>query len=121
MLTVRLNGMIFRSRVGVYQSEKALFQSLQIDISMQIPRSNPLHHWELHQSIDYSVIYSEVQQAVEHHSNRGTNLLETVAQDIATRTMAHHPQSVTVTVSKLDAKIPGKGAVANIGCRITRP
>jgi FolB domain-containing protein len=120
MLTVRLNGMIFRSRIGVFKSEKSLYQSLQIDISMQIPRIDGLH-WELHQSIDYSVIYGEVQQAVEYHSNRGTNLLETVAQDIATRALLHHPHSVTVTVSKIQAKIPKAGAVANIGCRITRP
>jgi dihydroneopterin aldolase len=123
MLTVRLNGMIFRSKIGVFQSEKALYQSLRIDLSMQIPRSqdSKKNRWNLNQSIDYSVIYAKVQESIDHHNSRGTNLLETIAEDIAQRALSHtiQPISVTVSVSKLDAKLSGH--VANIGCRITRP
>jgi 7,8-dihydroneopterin aldolase/epimerase/oxygenase len=102
-----LKDMQFYGFHGVNAEEQALGQPYLVDLSVELDLSRPGHTDQLTDTISYTQLYRSVKEVVEGQSR---NLLEALAQSIATRILDQHPVSaVQVTVKK--PRPPIKGSV----------
>lgn len=90
---------------GANAEEQALGQPYLVDLKVELDLSRPGHTDQLTDTISYTHLYRTVKEVVEGKSQ---NLLEALAQSIATRILDRHPVSaVQVTVKKPRPPIKG--------------
>ena len=93
-----LQGMRFYGHHGVNPEEKVLGQTYIVDLEAELDLTAPGVSDNLQDTVSYTHIYRAARAVVEGESR---NLLESLAQAIADRTLADFPlQTVTVTVKK---------------------
>lgn len=104
MLTVSLNGLQFEAFHGIYQEEKILGNSFEVDCSVDI--QEPPH---VIQHIDETVNYQKIYELIKSQMDIPTPLLETVAMNIGRHVHQSFPQvkAISVTIKKLRPPVNG--------------
>lgn len=99
---IRLTGIEVIGRHGVYTSEKFSDQPFVIDVECVLDRGTRADALET--TVDYGALAELVAAVVEADS---VDLIETLADRIATECLAQHPiiKRITVTVHKPEAPI----------------
>jgi thioredoxin reductase (NADPH) len=93
-----IHGLSFPARIGVYPRERRRRQTLGFDLSFEVDAGAAAPTDSLHRTIDYAAVADviETMLAQQHY-----NLIETVADGVATRLLAHFDtRSVRVRVTK---------------------
>ena len=95
--------------LGAYESERAA-QRVRFDVEVDVIRS-PVRVTDLRHIVSYDLIIDAISRFTAEH----VDLVETLAEDIATAILAH-PRAlrVDIAIEKLDLG-PGR-----VGCRLTR-
>ncbi|MFS7908805.1 putative dihydroneopterin aldolase [Helianthus anomalus] len=112
-----LRGLMFHGFHGVKQEEKKLGQKFMIDVDAWMDLRTPGQSDNMSDTVSYTDIYRIAKNIVEGPSQ---NLLESVAQLIATTTLNNHSQisAVRVVVGKPHVAVPGP--LDHLGVEIMR-
>ena len=102
------------TKVGVYEWERKLAQTVRIDLDIGLPSSRPFETGELADAIDYAAVVTRLRAFGASHDHA---LLERFAEALAAVVLDEFgAQSVKLRVAKLGA-LPG---VREIGVAIER-
>ncbi len=103
---VFLEGLRFYGYHGVNPEERALGQRFVVDVHLAADLGRPGRSDDLGDTVSYSAVAKRVRAIVEGPPRQ---LLEAVAEEIATALLAEHPSvgSVTVTLRKPEAALKG--------------
>ncbi len=112
---IELLGMHFRSRHGCLESERILGGEFIVDVSFDADTAAAERSDDLHDTVDYSVVYSIVEGCMAVPSN----LLEHVAGRIADGISEAFPQvsGLQVSVSKKNPPVGGECEWARVTVR----
>jgi dihydroneopterin aldolase len=111
---VRLTGMHFLAKHGVYDFERAKAQDFVVDVTCQLAARDDVD--DLDTTVDYATLSSAIEADVKRDS---VNLIETLAERIAATCLSHPLITrVEVTVHKPRARMPV--TVADVSVTITR-
>lgn len=103
-----------RTRIGVYEWERHLSQSLRLDLEVGLPSDAPFRSDDFADAVDYAAIVKRVQALADNHPH---HLIERFAQAVADIVLGEfHASWVKVRVAKL-APIAG---VRELGVAIER-
>jgi 7,8-dihydroneopterin aldolase/epimerase/oxygenase len=103
-----------RTRIGVYAWERALPQTLRIDVDVGLPSARPFTSGEFADAVDYAAVVERIKALAASNPHL---LLEPFAESIAQAVIAEFgAPSVKVRVAKL-APLPG---VREMGVMIER-
>ena len=87
--------------IGVYEWEKRVPQTLQLDMEIALPNTRACQSDDIHDALDYSEIVRYIQSALSNHH---FNLLEALAEHIAQILLTDfNVPWVKVSVAKLNA------------------
>ena len=115
---ILLEGMRFYAYHGVNPEERTLGQRFSVDVAMAVDLRRASQSDDLHDTVSYSAVYKLVRRIVEGEAR---NLIEAVAEAVATAILAEHRQVERVTVTVRKPEAPLKGAMLDAaGVRITR-
>lgn len=84
---VYIEGLTFQTTIGFYQWEKEIKQTLVIDLAMGWDTAVAAENDELAKTLDYAAISEEI---VKFANNNPVDLIETLAERIATFLMAQY-------------------------------
>jgi dihydroneopterin aldolase len=101
---VFVHDLVLDAEIGVYSNEKGVTQRARFSVDIEVTPSDEAIDDEIARVLDYDMIINTIKDILaEGH----INLVETLADEIATRCLAH-PRAATVKVKieKLD-KEPG--------------
>ena len=103
---IRLNEMVFYGYHGVLPEERALGQRFVVDLEVEADLRQAGASDRLEDTINYSGLYAAAREVVV---GPPCNLIEAVAERIATRVLAEEPaiRAVHVRVRKPGVPIPG--------------
>src|SRR4051812_24669848 len=90
-----LTGLAFHGRHGVLAPERALGARFVVDVEALLDLRAAGQHDDRAATVDYAAMYEEVRTVVE---GPPCNLIEAVAERIATRLLAGFPPLLAVTV-----------------------
>lgn len=112
-----LNHMQFYGYHGVYPEEQKLGQRFFVDVALELDLQKAAQSDDLHDTIDYSLVYARVKSIME---GKPKKLLETLAEEIAAVILRDFllVQRVTVKVIKPDPPI--RGYYRSVAVEITR-
>jgi dihydroneopterin aldolase len=114
MNTIFIHDLRIETKVGVYEWERTLAQTVRIDLDIGLPSTRPFETGELADAIDYAAVVARIRVFAGDH---GHALLERFAEAIASLVLDEFgAQSVKLRVAKLGA-LPG---VREIGVAIER-
>jgi len=114
MNTIFIHDLRLETKVGVYEWERALSQTVRIDVDIGLPSSRPFETGELADAIDYAAVVARIRAFAGSH---GHALLERFAEALASLVLDEFgAQSVKLRVAKLGA-LPG---VREVGVAIER-
>ncbi|MBA3424529.1 MAG: dihydroneopterin aldolase [Rubrobacteraceae bacterium] len=96
---ILLEGMVFSGHHGALPAERDLGQPFVVDVELRLDLRPAGLSDDLEKTVDYSEVYRRVRQIV---TGDPVNLIETVAERIATEILEEHPpvQTVRVRVAK---------------------
>jgi dihydroneopterin aldolase len=105
MAEIRLEGMSFFAHHGYYTHEQVRGNHYTIDVSVETDIEEAAIHDDLHETINYEIIYRICHDVMEHPCK----LIETVAYRIAheIRKTFPHTQHITVSIHKLKPELGG--------------
>jgi 7,8-dihydroneopterin aldolase/epimerase/oxygenase len=90
------------ARVGVYKREKAITQTVELDLELALPDDRVFKSGRVSDTIDYAVVIERIRAAlVERHYGLVENLAEQVAQIILKE---FHAPWVRVSIAKIGAQ-----------------
>ena len=102
---ILLKGMEFYGYHGVHAAEKERGQRFIIDLTMERDARPAASSDDLADAVNYAAVYAAVRQITEGPS---LNLLETLAETIATRILTDFDiRAITVSVKKPDVALSG--------------
>lgn len=111
-----IENLIVATRIGVYDWEQEIRQSLVLDLVLQLPSgmvTAAAQHDQLNQALDYAALSGRIHQFAETSSFR---LIETFAEKLAALLLKEFPLSkITLTVRK-----PAALATAQVALVIER-
>jgi dihydroneopterin aldolase len=101
---VFVHDLVLDAEIGVYSNEKGVTQRARFSVDIEVAPSPEAVEDQIERVLDYDLIISTIKDILaEGH----INLVETLADEIATRCLAHpRAASVKVKIEKLD-KEPG--------------
>ncbi len=102
MLKIELSGLKFYSYHGLYEEERITGGEYKVDASILFtPRSIPVNY--LDETIDYTAIFKLIKQRMEIP----TQLLETIATDIAREILTSYSvvEEVIIKVTKINPQL----------------
>lgn len=101
-----LKQMKFFGYHGLFEEENKLGQRFNVDVVLHTSLKKAGTSDDMHDSIDYGEAFEKVKEIVEGNSR---NLIEAVAEDIATSLFTHFAmlQACTIQVVKPDPPIAG--------------
>ncbi len=115
---ILLEGMRFYAYHGVNPEERVLGQRFTVDVSLEVDLRWAGVSDDLDDTVSYSAVYKLVRSVVEGEPR---NLIEAVAETIASRILADFPAVARATVTVRKPEAPLKGAILDAaGVRITR-
>jgi dihydroneopterin aldolase len=101
---VFVHGLVLDAEVGVYTHEKGVTQRARFSVDIEVAPSDVAIDDQIGRVLDYDMIIETIKDAL---AQGHINLVETLADEIATRCLAHpRAASVKVKIEKLD-KEPG--------------
>jgi len=114
MNTIFIHDLRLETRIGVYEWEQHLAQTLRLDIEFGLPSDAPFHSDDFRDALDYSAVVKRLQAFAAEHPHK---LMERFAQAIADIVLGEfNAPWVKVRVAKL-APIAG---VKELGVAIER-
>jgi dihydroneopterin aldolase len=114
MDTIFIHDFRVETRIGVYDWERKLPQTVRLDVELGLPSEDVFHSGEFSDALDYSMVVKRLQAFACDHPHQ---LLERFAQAIADVVLGEfHAPWVKVRVAKL---APVKG-VKELGVAIER-
>jgi len=114
MNTIFIHDLRLDTKVGVYDWERQLPQTVRIDVDIGLPSTRPFETGELTDAIDYAAVVARIRTFGASHDHA---LLERFAEALASLVLDEFgAQSVKLRVAKLGA-LPG---VREIGVAIER-
>jgi dihydroneopterin aldolase len=115
---ILLEGMRFYAYHGVNQEEQALGQRFTVDVVLAVDLRRAGQSDELANTVSYSAVYKLVRRIIEGEPR---NLIEAVAESIASEILASFQAVGQVTVTVRKPEVPMKGAMLDAaGVRIRR-
>jgi dihydroneopterin aldolase len=101
---VFVHDLVLDAEIGVYNHEKGVTQRARFSVDIEVKPSEQSIEDQIERVLDYDMIIATIKDVLaEGH----INLVETLADEIATRCLAHpRAASVKVKIEKLD-KEPG--------------
>ena len=93
--TISLNGLEFRSKIGLYDFEKEKGNNFVINISVEVEEDKVNYDDSIEGTVDYSNLFS----IIEGEMTKEYNLIETVAHKISTHI---HSQIKNIKLCKLE-------------------
>jgi dihydroneopterin aldolase len=101
---VFVHDLVLDAEIGVYNHEKGVTQRARFSVDIEVKPSEQSIEDQIERVLDYDMIIATIKDILaEGH----INLVETLADEIATRCLAHpRAASVKVKIEKLD-KEPG--------------
>ncbi len=94
MLTIHLTNLLFHAYHGLYEDEKKIGGSYEINVSVShYPAAVPVMH--IHETIDYTAVYALLLK----HMQQPKLLLETVTTIIVEDIFDSFPQAAEVSIS----------------------
>jgi len=114
MNIIFIHDLRIETKVGVYDWERKLAQTVRIDVDIGLPSTRPFETGELADAIDYAAVVARIRVFARDHRHA---LLERFAEALASLVLDEFgAQSVKLRVAKLGA-LPG---VREIGVAIER-
>ena len=114
MNTIFIHDLRVSTRIGVYDWERELPQTIRIDVDIELPSSRPFESGEHADSVDYAAVVKRINRFAADNPHP---LLERFTEAIATLVLDEFgAPGVKVRVAKLGA-LPG---VREIGVTISR-
>lgn len=114
MNTIFIHDLRVQTRIGVYEWEQHLAQTLRLDLELGVASEAAFHSDDFADALDYAALVGRVQSFAAEHRHR---LLERFAQGVADIALVDFQAAwVKVRVAKL-AAVPG---VKEIGVLIER-
>ena len=115
---ILLEGMRFYAYHGVNPEERALGQRFTVDVVLAVDLRRPGQSDDLADTVSYSAVYKVVRETVEGEPRQ---LIEAVAEAIATVILKGFPLVARVIVTVRKPEVPMKGSMLDAaGVRITR-
>ncbi len=115
---VFLEGLRFYAHHGVNPEERAQGQRFAVDVRLAADLREAGRGDDLTRTINYSAAYKRVRAVVEGPPR---DLIEAVAEEIATALLADFPHAASVTVTVRKPEVALKGAILDAaGVRIHR-
>jgi 7,8-dihydroneopterin aldolase/epimerase/oxygenase len=115
---ILLEGMRFYAYHGVNPEERALGQRFTVDVVLAVDLRRPGQSDDLADTVSYSAVYKVVRETVE---GRPRQLIEAVAEEIASAILTEFPLVERVMVTVRKPEVPMKGSMLDAaGVRITR-
>ena len=112
-----LANMEFQAHVGAHDDERSELQSIEVDVEMTADLRAAGQRDDLALTIDYGEVFKRCRQIVEE----GTfNLLEAVAEAVATELLAGFNKLESVTVRVRKPGVPIDGVLEFAGVEIER-
>lgn len=103
MLKIELSDLQFHGFHGVHEEESKAGGDFEVDVLVYLePRAIPVRYMD--ETIDYTLLY----ELVKNRMDTPTQLLETLATEIAQEILTTYPQvdEVSVKIKKLNPPIP---------------
>lgn len=103
---ILLEGMVFHGRHGVLPAERELGQPFVVDVTLYLDLRPAGLSDDLTETVDYGGVHRLARQVVE---GEPANLVETVAERIASAVLEEHPvvEAVRVKVKKPHVRLDG--------------
>ncbi len=103
MLTIHLQKLLFHSFHGLYEEEKILGNTFEVNAAIEVDTKEQIT--TIHQTVNYLTVYKVIKQRMQ----LPTPLLETVAQEltVAIHKIDNRIKSVCITINKLTPPIQG--------------
>jgi dihydroneopterin aldolase len=115
---ILLEGMRFYAYHGVNPEERAQGQRFTVDVVLAVDLRRPGQSDDLADTVSYSAVYKVVRETVEGEPRQ---LIEAVAEAIATVILKGFPLVARVIVTVRKPEVPMKGSMLDAaGVRITR-
>ena len=115
---ILLEGMRFYAYHGVNPEERALGQRFMVDVTLVVDLRRAGQSDDLTDTVSYSAVYKVVRGIVEGEPRQ---LIETVAEEIATAILTEFLPVERVTVTVRKPEVPMKGSMLDAaGVRIAR-
>ncbi len=109
---IRLKNLRFFAYHGVLEEEAQSGQQFEVDVELGCDLSHAGATDDLSRTCDYAAIYQIVAEIVE---SQRFNLIETLAEEIASRILDWFPMVIVkVTVRKPEAPLPGQFDCAEV-------
>jgi dihydroneopterin aldolase len=101
---ILLHGMIFYGHHGTLPAERELGQRFVVDIGLEFDLRSAGLSDDLAKTVDYSEVHRQVREIIE---GEPVNLIETVAERIATSILEEHRlvEAIRVRVTKPDVRL----------------
>jgi dihydroneopterin aldolase len=109
---VFLEGLRFYAYHGVNPEERALGQRFVVDVRLSVDLSAAGRSDDLSRTINYSAVFKRVRTIVEGPPR---NLIEAVAEEIATALLEEFRPATSVTVTVRKPEVALKGAIFEAG------
>ena len=117
MLKIELSHLQFHSFHGVFEEESRTGGDYEVDMIVYLNLSViPVRH--MHETVDYTLLYELIKQ----HMDKPTQLLETIATEIAQEVLSVHNKvkEVSVKIKKMNAPIPFFNGNVSAECILKR-
>lgn len=115
---VFLNGLSFYGYHGVHPEERALGQRFKVDVSLEADLREAGTTDNLAETVSYSSVFKRVKSVMEGPPRQ---LIEAVAEDVATSLLAEFELATAVTITIHKPGAPIRGATFDtVGVRIRR-
>lgn len=114
---MKLTGMAFYGKHGVFEEERTLGQRWFVDLDMQIDLREAGMTDDLNQSINYALIYDAVKLVMEQESHQ---LVETLAERIAALLLGTFSKINEITVRVIKPHPPFDIKFEGVAMEITR-
>ena len=114
-----LAGMVFLARHGVNDREKTEEQRFEVDVELATDTRAAARSDDLGKTVDYRGVYEIAREVLEETTSE---LIETLAGEIAGRVLAAHPavEEIVVRVRKPDVDLGGPLEYAGVEIRRRR-
>jgi 7,8-dihydroneopterin aldolase/epimerase/oxygenase len=109
MFTINLHNLIFHSFHGVYNEERILGNTFEVNVSVTFDPEQPVI------SLEHTINYATIYEIIKHRMSVATSLLETLAQELTQQIydFDNRIKSISVSVEKKNPPITGiEGSVS---------
>ncbi len=116
-MRIKLKNMIFYGYHGLHEAERTLGQRFSIDLSVETDHSLDEKVKHLEDTVDYTKIYHEVKEEVEHYKY---HLLEKLASKVLNSILKKFPLVMKCTIGIKKIAVPIDGSLDYVELEMDR-